>query len=171
MDKKQIFKVTLPVMLFCLMLVDSQISLSMRGPMMNEAFLNSHILLIGLIVSSLWFSKRYMVILSTCLGFLFDIYYYGIIGINMAVLPLTVLLIYVVFKYVPVNIMSVILSLIVFITIMDVSAYLLQVAFNLRTPAILPFVVDNLGPTILFNVFVCLVLSYPLNKLLKLLDV
>lgn len=167
MDKTKIFKVILPVLLFCTMLIDSQISLSMRGPMMNDAFLNSHMLLIGLILASLWYSKKYMVITSIVLGLLFDLYYYGILGINMVVLPLTVLLIYLVFKFVPVNVLSIILSLIVFVTIMDCSAYLLQVAFNLRRPDLLPCVVDNLGPTLLFNVFVCLMLSAPINFLLK----
>lgn len=157
----------LPVILFVLMLLDGQITMQMRAPMANEAFLNSHLLLIGLIIAVVGFTKKYMVVTSVILGLIFDLYYYGIIGINMAVIPLTVLLIFVVFDYVPVNVFSVILSLVVFITIMEGSAYLLQVIFNLRRSNFLAFIVDNLGPTLLFNIFICLILSYPINKLIK----
>ncbi|QIL45888.1 rod shape-determining protein MreD [Vagococcus coleopterorum] len=157
----------LPVLLFILTLLDGQLSRGLRSVMTNQAFLNSHLLLIALILASIWYSKRYMVITSMFIGLLFDIYYYGIIGINMVVLPLTVLLVYLVFKHVPINMLSIILGLIVFITIMDSSAYLLQVVFNLRTPGVARYVVGNLGPTLMFNIVACLLLSFPINKFLK----
>lgn len=167
MERNSTYKLLLPVGLFLIMLLDGQITMNMRAPMINESFLNSHLLLIGLIVGGMGLSKRYMLVTSTILGLLFDIYYYGIVGINMAVLPATVLLIHFVFEYVPVNIISIILSLIVFTTIMEGSAYLLQVIFNLRRPDFLMFLVNNLGPTLIFNVFLCLVLSYPITKFIK----
>lgn len=167
MEKNNTYKLLFPVFLFLIMLIDGQITMNMRAPMGNDSFLNSHLLLICLVVGGMGLSKKYMIITATILGLLFDMYYYGIVGINMAVLPATVLLIHFVFKYVPVNIISIILSLIVFITIMEGSAYLLQVVFNLRRPDFLMFIANNLGPTLIFNVFLCLVLSYPISKLIK----
>lgn len=150
------------------MLLDGQISNVLRLVSGNYIFLNSHLLLLGLIVGCLSFSRRYMVILSLFLGLLFDTYYYSILGINMVSMPLTVLLIYVVFEYVEPSIFSILLSLVIFITIMDGSAFILQALFKLIQGDTLNFIVRNLGPTIMMNVGIYFLLSWPLKKFTRL---
>lgn len=168
MEKKTIIQFFLPIILILLMLTDGQISNALRGLTNNNMFLNSHLLLIGLILGSLYYNKRYMVILSIVIGIIFDVYYYSIIGINMVSLPLTVLLIYIVFEYVRPSIVSILLSLVIFITIMDSSAYLLQALFELINSDLLGFITRNLGPTLLMNTLLFLLLSYPIKKIAKL---
>ncbi|WEG75525.1 rod shape-determining protein MreD [Vagococcus intermedius] len=157
---------TLPIILVVVMLLDGQISNNLRLLTDNTIYFNSHLLLLGLILASLHFSKRYMMILSVCVGILFDVYYYSLVGINMVSLPLTVLLIYMVFKYIEPSIVSISISLVVFITIMDTSAYMLPVVFKLINGNIFEFIAKNLGPTLLFNVVMFLLLVYPLKKII-----
>lgn len=168
MEKRSVMSVLLPVILIVLMLLDGQISNILRGVTNNQLFLNSHLLLIGLILGSLYFERKYMVILSISIGILFDVYYYSIIGINMVSLPLTVLLIYVVFEYVRPSFISILLSLVIFITIMDSSAYLLQGLFGLINSDFLGFVTRNLGPTMILNGLFYTILAYPIKKIAKL---
>ena len=144
MTKKKIMKVVLPVILLLVMLLDGQISNALRPVFQGNVFLNSHLLLIGLILGCLYYNRRYMVAVSIFLGLFFDAYYYSIIGINVVSMPLTVLLIYVVFDYVRPSIISILISLVIFITIMDSSAYILQAIFKLINGDTLGFVVRNL---------------------------
>lgn len=165
-EKKSLVKVTLPFVLVIVMLLDGQISNNLRLLTNNTIYFNSHLLLLGLILASLHFSKRYMMILSVCIGILFDVYYYSLVGINMVSLPVTVLLIYMVFNHIEPSIISISISLVIFITIMDASAYMLPVIFKLINGNILEFIAKNLGPTLLFNVVMFLLLVYPLKKII-----
>lgn len=161
-------KMALPFILIILMLLDGQISNLLRVATTNAVYLNSHLLLIGLILGCLNLNKRYLVVMSIVLGIIFDVYYYSIIGINMVSLPLTVMLIYVVFDYVRPSILSILLSLVIFITIMDSSAYLIQAVFKLINGDLLGFITRNLGPTLIMNVILFVILSYPIKKIAKL---
>lgn len=161
-------KIALPFILIILMLIDGQLSNLLRVVTSNTLYLNSHLLLIGLILGCLNLDKRYIVVMSVVLGVIFDVYYYSIIGINMVSLPLTVMLIYVVFDYVRPSIFSILISLVIFITIMDGSAYLIQSIFKLINGDLLGFITRNLGPTLIMNIFLFIILSYPIKKIAKL---
>lgn len=168
MEKKTIMKFILPLILIVLMLLDGQLSNLWRIVTSNYVYLNSHLLLMGLILGCLNLNKRYIIIMSIVLGILFDIYYYSIIGINMVSLPLTVWLIYGVFDYVKPSILSILLSLVIFITIMDSSAYLIQAIFKLINGDVLSFITQNLGPTLIMNILLFIIFGYPIKKLAKL---
>ncbi|MGX7059654.1 rod shape-determining protein MreD [Vagococcus humatus] len=161
------WKYVYPIGLLLVMLADGQISNGLRTLSHNSLFLSSHLFLLGLIMGSLYFSKTYMVTLSIVLGWIFDNYYYSILGINMVSLPLTVLLIYLVFEYVEPSILSLILSLVIFITIMDSSLFLVQIVFKLIYSDALVFITKQLGPTLLMNLAVVILFSYPLRHLIK----
>lgn len=160
-------KFMFPIFLVITMLLDAQVSNLLRRVTESHMFILSHFLLIVLILGSIFYSKRYMVVLSVVLGLLFDSYYYSILGINTVSIPLTVVLIYWVFDYIEPTLPSLLLSLVVFITIMDVSGYLIQVVFNLIKGDFIGFVTKQLGPTYFANIVAFLILSYPINKLLK----
>ena len=166
--KKTIMRVLLPFILLLLMLLDGQISNALRPMFNNYFYLNSHLLLIGLVLGCLYYQRRYMMSLAIFLGLFFDVYYYSIIGINMVSMPLTVLLIYIVFDYVKPSIFSILLSLVIFITIMDSSAYALQAIFKLIQTNTLGFVVRNLGPSLVMNGLFFIGLSWPLKKMTRL---
>lgn len=168
MEKKTIMKIILPFILITLMLIDGQLSNALRVMTHNSVYLNSHLLLIGLILGCLNLEKYYLVSLSIILGVIFDVYYYSIIGINMVSMPLTVMLIYVVFDYVKPSILSILLSLVIFITIMDSSAYFIQAIFKLIDGNVLEFITRNLGPTLIMNGILFIILSYPIKKIAKL---
>lgn len=166
MENKQAMKFLLPLLILIAMLADSQISNLLRLVTHNQLFLISHFMLLGLILGSLFYSKRYMVTVSILLGLLFDTYYYSILGINTVSLPLTVSLIYLVFEYMEPTIPILLLSLVIFITIMDGSAYFIQVIFNLIEGDLIGFVSNQLGPTLLMNMTLFIVLAYPITKIL-----
>lgn len=166
--RKSVMRVLLPFILLLLMLLDGQISHSLRPVSNNYLYLNSHLMLIGLVIGCLYYQKRYMVTLAVFLGLFFDVYYYSIIGINVVAMPLTVLLIYVVFDYVRPSIISILLSLVIFITIMDSSAYILQAIFKIIKGDTLGFVVKNLGPTLVMNGIFFILLIWPIKKMTSL---
>ncbi|MGX6978839.1 rod shape-determining protein MreD [Vagococcus elongatus] len=163
--KREVMKVLLPLLVLLAMLMDSQISNILRLLTGGELFFISHFMLLGLIMGSLFYSKTYMVITSIILGLLFDTYYYSILGINTVSLPLTVLLVYLVFDYIEPTIPTLLLSLVIFITIMDGSAYFIQVIFNLIEGNLLGFVSTQLGPTLLMNMTIFILLAYPIKKI------
>lgn len=166
MNRKQVMKILLPILILVTMLIDSQLSNLLRFLTDNQIFLSSHFMLLGLIMGSLFYSKRYMVITAIVLGLSFDNYYYSIFGINTVSLPLTVLLIYLVFEYVEPTIPSLLMSLVLFITIMDGSAYAIQVIFNLTEGDLLGFISTQLGPTLLMNMTIFILLAYPIQKVI-----
>jgi len=165
--KELVWKIIYPLALGIMMLADAQISNVLRIATKNEIFLNSHLFLIGLILGCFYYNKTYMVSISIVLGLIFDMYYYGILGINTVSFPLTVMLIYFVFTYIEPRISMIFISLIIFITIMDSSIYVIQLIFNLIQSNTQSFIVKQLGPTMLLNMVFFILLAYPIQKVIK----
>lgn len=165
--RKTLWKGIYPVLLGVMMLADAQISNVLRIATKNEVFLNSHLFLIGLILGCFYYSRRYMMSIAIVLGLIFDMYYYGILGINTVSFPLTVMLIYFVFTYIKPSISMIFISLVIFITIMDSSIYIIQLIFNLIQSNTQAFIVRQLGPTMLLNMVFFILLAYPIQKMIK----
>lgn len=166
MKDSVVIKIWLPFILLMATLLDAQISNILRLTFDNQYVILSHFMLLGLILASLFFKRGYLMTLSIILGLIIDSYYYGILGIFTVSLPITVSLAYWIFKYVRPTIASLFLSLVIFITLMDSSAYFIQVIFNLIEGDFINFIARELGPTLIMNIFFYVLLAYPINKLL-----
>lgn len=167
MKENIVLKIWLPFLLLMTALLDGQISNMLRKAFDNQYVILSHFMLLGLILASLFFSRKYLTTLSIILGLLVDNYYYGILGIVTVSLPITVSLAYWIFKYIKPSLASLFLSLVIFISLMDVSAYLIQVIFGLIKGDFINFIAQELGPTLIMNILFFIVLGYPIYKLLN----
>lgn len=157
----------LPLVLFILMLVDGQVSNFLRGMTQNQLVLNSHALIFILIFASFKVKKNYLLTVSIILGLLFDNYYYGIIGIYMLCLPLMVLMLYKINESIKPSVFSILMSLIIFVTFIEGSTFFLQTIFQLIKGNPLTFITNVLGPTLLLNITLFVLLIYPLKKLFR----
>ncbi|MDO5741852.1 MAG: rod shape-determining protein MreD, partial [Vagococcus sp.] len=77
------------------------------------------------------------------------------------------MLIYFVFTYIKPSISMIFISLVIFITIMDSSIYMIQLIFNLIQSNTQAFIVRQLGPTMLLNLVFFILLAYPIQKMIK----
>ncbi|WP_067087550.1 rod shape-determining protein MreD [Streptococcus marmotae] len=95
--KKYIFYF-LPFLLFLAFLLDAQLSTLLTNLAPKAVSITSHLLLIVGIFASLYVTVTPMMVLYVILGFVYDIYYFNIIGLSTALLPLTVYLVYYVYQ-------------------------------------------------------------------------
>jgi len=94
-------------------------------------------------------------------------YYYGIIGIYMLCLPLMVLILYKINESIKPSVFSILMSLIIFVTFIEGSTFFLQTIFQLINGNPLTFITNVLGPTLLLNITLFVLLIYPLKRLFR----
>lgn len=165
MKKSDVSRYWMVLSLFLLMLVDAQISNFLKQRFSDNIAINSSLLLLVLMFGTFRYSKRYMLIVATFIGLLFDSYFYGVIGIYLLCLPLSVYLVFTIFNYVKPTIASLFLSFIIMITFVQSATVFIQTVFQVVKIDTGSFITENLGPTLIFNGVVFIILIYPLKKL------
>lgn len=158
----------MPIVYLCCMLVDGQLTAFLRNLTQGQLFMNAHLLILLLMVTSFRFSKAYNCIAALCLGLLFDSYYIGVIGIYSLCLPIFMLIHYHIFEEIEPTILTLLLGFIVSITFVEVSTFIVQVIFQLADGEIVALVTKVLGPTLLFNSALFIVFIYPMKRILHL---
>lgn len=165
MLQKETIKYYAPVIFFLLLLFDGQLTGFMDIWGHNNYFAVSHLLLIVLMLSAVNLPKSYMLPASLILGFLYDTYYVGIIGIYMVTFFLLTLLIYQLNETINTNVFTMFFGMIIFVTLFEICSLFLQVVFQLTDVNVVLFISRVLGPTLLLNVVLFFILIYPLRKL------
>lgn len=163
--KRKYLSVSLPFILFFMMLIDGHISSSILGIFSVPMDFTSNLLLLFLMFATFQMEKTYLVIFSGIIGILYDSYFYNVVGINFILLPLIVLIMYGLFEHVYPNTFTLILSFIVFVTALSVGRVLLLTIFNLTHTTILDFFARTLAPTLVLNIILVAVLAVPLKKM------
>lgn len=165
MIKKENVKYYAPVVFFLLMLIDGQLTHGVENLMDNIYFPSAHILLLAFLMSVPNLSKRYLLITSLVLGLVCDSYYLGIIGIYTVALAATVMMMFRFQRVVHTNLLTAFFGMIIFVTAYELIAVGLQVIFSISKVAPILFVTKVLGPTLIFNMLLFVLLSYPLKRL------
>lgn len=166
MMEKENLKYYAPFVFFLLMLLDGQMTRALEEFSKDIFFLHSHMLMLALVLASFQLTRRYMLTSAVIIGVLMDSYYIGIIGIYALCLPLIVLLCYQIFTYVRPNGFTLLLSVILFVTFLETTLLGVHLAFSLAQVDLAVFVTRTLGPTLILNVALFLVLVFPFKKLL-----
>ena len=164
MAKKSYYPYYLPVILFIAMLVDGHVSSAMMGMLSIPMTFTSHLVLLILMFSTFKVSQSYLMICATVIGLLYDSYFYNVLGINLILLPLIVFLMYRLFDYVKPNTLTLILSFIVFVTLIAIGRAVLLTVFKLTNATFLDFFTRNLAPSLLINTLCICLLVIPLSK-------
>lgn len=165
MQKRKYLSYTLPLIFFLMMLIDGHISSSILGMFSVPMDFTSNLLLMFLMFATFQMEKPYLVVWSSVIGLLYDSYYYNVIGINLILLPIIVLLMYGLFEHVFPNTFTIILSFIVFVTLLSVGRVFLLVLFKLTHTTVLDFFARTLAPTLVLNILLIAILVVPLKKM------
>lgn len=165
MLQKETIKYYAPILFFLLLLFDGQLTSFLDSWGQNEYFAVSHLLLIVLMLAAVNLPKSYMLPASLIVGFLYDTYYVGIIGIYMVTFFLLMLLIYQLDATINTNTFTMFFGMIIFVTLFEICALFLQVVFQLTDVNVVLFISRVLGPTLLLNMILFFILIYPLRKL------
>ncbi|MGX7149572.1 rod shape-determining protein MreD [Enterococcus ureasiticus] len=163
--RKENVKYYAPVVFFLLMLLDGQLTQAARNITDNVYFANAHFMLLAFLMAVPNLSKRYLVITAVVLGMICDSYYIGIIGIYTVALTATVMMMYRFQRVVHTNLLTAFFGMIIFVTTYELIAVGLQIVFHISNVAPLLFITKVLGPTLLFNMLIFVVFSYPLKRL------
>lgn len=165
MEKKSYYPYYLPIILFISMLVDGHVSSAMMGMMSIPMTFTSHLVLLILMFSTFKVDKTYLMIWATVIGLLYDSYFYNVLGINLILFPILVFLMYTLFDYVEPTTVTLILSFIIFVTLLSIGRAVLLSIFKLTNATFLDFFTRNLAPSLLINtIYICL-LVVPLSKI------
>ncbi|WP_326716954.1 rod shape-determining protein MreD [Vagococcus jeotgali] len=165
MSESKYFSYYLPILLFITMLVDAHISSGLMSLFAVPMTFTSNLTLLLFMFSTFKVGKVYLTSWAAVIGLLYDSYFYNVIGINLILYPLLVLLMYLLFEHVIPNTFTLILSFIVFVTLLSIGRVLLLTAFNLTNTTFLDFFTRNLTPTLLINTLYITLFVIPLSKL------
>lgn len=164
MIRKENVKYYAPVVFFLLMLIDGQLTLAAGNLTDNVYFPNAHFMLLAFLMAVPNLSKRYLLIASLILGIVCDSYYIGIIGIYTVALTATVMMMYRFQRVVHTNLLTAFFGMVIFVTAYELIAVGLQITFHISNVAPLVFITKVLGPTLLFNMLIFVIFSYPLKR-------
>ncbi|MGM9886214.1 MAG: rod shape-determining protein MreD [Lactococcus sp.] len=162
------FQFFTPILLFLLMLLDGQITSvaqSLSGGTLTPV---SHLMLIFLVYSITQHRHSYMVIVALFLGIIYDSYYVGIYGIATLLFPLIALFVYNIQSTVFTNRWTRLFTIIIIISSFEVASAVITSAFGFSSLNFINFVVYQLAPTLILNIFFAFVLQYPLEYFYKL---
>lgn len=151
--------------LFILMLVDGQFTRLIDNAVGDAYIANSHLLILALICACYQLSSRYMIITSVILGVLYDLYYIGVVGINALAFPVIVLAMYGVYRVLYENVFTMFFGMIIFITAYEIITLGIQLLFHMADVSNTYFITQFLGPTLLLNMALFVVLIIPFRKL------
>jgi len=165
MEKKSYYPYYLPILLFISMLVDGHVSSAMMGMLSMPMTFTSHLVLLILMFSTFKVDRSYLIICATVIGLLYDSYFYNVLGINLILFPILVFLMYTLFDYVEPTTVTLILSFIIFVTLISIGRAVLLSVFKLTNATFLDFFTRNLAPSLLVNTLYICLLVVPLSKI------
>lgn len=166
MIRRTTLKKITPVLLFLLFLFDAHVTQLATNLMNNTYVANAHLALLVLLIVSRVVNERFLLGTALVLGFLYDLYYIGVIGIYAVIFPLLVMLFYLFRKTIQQNILTLFFTIIISVTLFESISLLLQTIFGLTGISSDFFVPRYLGPTLLFNILIFVILIFPLEKIL-----
>lgn len=154
-----------PLLLFLFMLIDTHITTFVEILSKGFYVANAHFLLLGALCASTVFSKKYLLIVMTVIGLIYDSYYIGIIGLYAVALPLVVFFMYSMSNAINMNIFTMFFGWIILITGYELYSMFVQLIFQFTRVNTVYFVARYLGPTLLINMILFMIFVFPFKRL------
>lgn len=155
-----------PILLFILILLDAHMTRFMASLSNNIYVSNVHLTLLVLLVLSRVLDERFLFGVSLVLGVLYDLYYIGVLGIYAVIFPFLVLMFCFFKELIQQNVLTMFFTMVISITLFELISFLLQSTFGLTGVTSDYFVPRYLGPTLLFNIVMFVILIFPLEWIL-----
>lgn len=155
-------KLIFPLIYFCLFLLDGQATHLLRLMFGNHTSAKVFFIVLILIYAVDHYPFNYLLFLTIIIGLFYDSYYYGVIGVYMLCLPLTLWLIKTLKQMLPKGIVSIGIITIISITFIELSSYIIRTVFQLTSGSLTTFIANSLGPSLLINLLIVMVICLPL---------
>lgn len=151
------------VCLFFIVLIDGQISslLSLWLPL--SVHMISHFIFVVSLGLSLRYSRLHFLIIASFLGFLYDVYYFNILGIVIFLFPV-IFLVFVKYNHVFYrSIWTYISSLSISVFFFQITTFGIAQLIGLTALDLTTFIITSLIPTLVWNI-ACFLLFYPVFR-------
>lgn len=154
-------KLIFPLIYFCLFLLDGQATHLLRLMLGNHTSAKTFFIVLILIYAVDHYPFNYLLGLTIVIGLFYDSYYYGVIGVYMVCLPLTLWLIKTLKQVLPDGTLTIGIITIIAITFIELSSYLIRTVFQLTSGSLTTFIATSLGPSLLVNLLIVMVICLP----------
>lgn len=105
-----------------------------------------------------------MILFGILFGLLYDSYYVGILGLYASLFPIIIYLSDKMRKILNPNLLVLVMVLIIHLSLIETALYGFYSVIDVTTIDMSAFLANRLGPTLLLNTVLLLVLYYPLKK-------
>lgn len=157
-QNQRMMKWIFPIVSLFLLVIDGRITMMLSMFSEQRNICGVQLLVLLFIIGYFYFGNiTYIYIWATLIGILYDLYYYGIIGIHMVIFPM----IFVILNYVKPFIPKTIPTYTIFFLLCSIwviyANYFIQVLFNIIHIDILGFMILYAAPTLLMSTIIYLI--------------
>lgn len=111
--------------------------------------------------------KLHLYTWAAIMGFVFDMYYTGLLGVYVFIFPLVVYLCQMVYRVLPPNFMSGFLVYFLGITVLVSLGYMANVFIGETDSSVAQFLVNTLAPTLALNLVLFTIVYFPIEALYR----
>lgn len=155
-----------PIGLFLAVFLDGTLTHVWSGWMVTPTtFVESRLVLLWLFMAVCFGEVDHIIFWSILAGFIYDMYYTGIIGIFILLFPLMVYITQWIVQFFEPSFILLVLIYLIDITILLSMGYALNLLINLTDVSVVNFIGRTLGPSLAYNLAFFVALYYPLKKL------
>lgn len=155
----------IPVVLYVLLILDGFLINAFPGQFVSEEYiLVPHLALFGFVLFD-HFPKQPMQLYAVLFGLLFDSYYSGILGVYAVAFAVIVYFVKKMQRFLAENVFVLALLFIVAIVMVDSFVFGFYSLMDITQLDFSAFASERLGPTIVLNIVLFIVIYYPLFKL------
>ena len=156
----------IPVVLYVLLILDGFLINAFPGQFVSEEYiLVPHLSLFGFVLFSYYFPKQPMQLYAVLFGLLFDSYYSGILGVYAVAFAVIVYFVKKMQRFLAENVFVLALLFIVAIVMVDSFVFGFYSLMDITQLDFSAFASERLGPTIVLNIVLFIVIYYPEFKL------
>lgn len=149
---KRVWTLFSSVLFLCVMFhLDGSVTRFLNASLDLPIHVSSHLFFIGLVYVLPVLSSGIVVLLSFCLGLLYDCYFLDFYPVMMVVLPLIAYLGKVISKKLSLTMLSRFLLNIILVFGSELGAYLLAYGYGMMSYWFFPFIIGSLAPTLLLT--------------------
>lgn len=155
------------VILLIAILLDGTITALFKSQLVQSyGHMIPRLIMLVFLMLSFYMPKKQLIYFSLLFGFLYDMYYSGILGVYAAYLTIMVYGISKIREVFFPNVFIIGLVGIISFSVVETLIYMTYRVINVTNITILEFAAQRLGPTLLLNACFFTILYYPLKKLL-----
>ena len=156
----------IPLVLYVLLILDGFLINAFPGQFVSEEYIRvPPLALFGFVLFSYYFPKQPMQLYAVLFGLLFDSYYSGILGVYAVAFAVIVYFVKKMQRFLAENVFVLALLFIVAIVMVDSFVFGFYSLMDITQLDFSAFASERLGPTIVLNIVLFIVIYYPLFKL------